>query len=261
MPTKPSNWSRDELLAAFNLYSRTPFGRMHSRNPDIFSLANRIGRSPSAVAMKLVNFASLDPVERARHVSGLTNVSRGDRELWEAFLANPEAVAYESELASARLAGAAAAQPAPALPDEDQLHIPQGGTEATRLVRTRLVQGFFRSAVLTSYGYRCAFCSLAIPELLSASHIIPWSVSVERRADPRNGLSLCALHDRAFDRGLTAVGEDFRILLSRAIRDGDASPVFVVALRDIEGAPITPPLRFAPDADALAYHRRYIFKP
>ena len=54
--------------------------------------------------------------------------------------------------------------------------------------------------------------------LLNASHIIPWSVDKMRRADPRNGLSLCVLHDRAFDRGLIAVDEDFRIILSEKVR-------------------------------------------
>ena len=37
------NWSRDELLAAFNLYCRTPFGRLHRGNPDIIALAGRLG--------------------------------------------------------------------------------------------------------------------------------------------------------------------------------------------------------------------------
>lgn len=76
------HWQRDELLAAFALYCETPFGRLHSRNPHIAALASPLGRSPSAVAMKLCNLASLDPSQMARGIAGLANVSKADRELW-----------------------------------------------------------------------------------------------------------------------------------------------------------------------------------
>ena len=76
---KHQGWTRDELLLAFNLYCRTPFGRLHRNNRDIIELASIIRRTPSAVAMKLVNFASLDPVHQRRNVHGLHNVSRSDR--------------------------------------------------------------------------------------------------------------------------------------------------------------------------------------
>lgn len=50
-------WTRDELLIAFNLYCRTPFGRLHRGNPDIIAMAELLGRTPSSVSMKLCNFA------------------------------------------------------------------------------------------------------------------------------------------------------------------------------------------------------------
>lgn len=56
-----NDWQEDELLLTLHLYCRTPFGKLHKTNPDIIQLANTIGRSPSAVALKAVNFASLDP--------------------------------------------------------------------------------------------------------------------------------------------------------------------------------------------------------
>src|SRR6266705_3386409 len=76
------NWSRDELLACFNLYCRIPFGKLHKGNPEIIEAAKAFHRTPSAVAMKLVNFASFDPAQRSRNVKGLVNVSRQDRALW-----------------------------------------------------------------------------------------------------------------------------------------------------------------------------------
>lgn len=41
-------WSRDELLGAFRLYCRRPFGKLHQRNPEIIALGRVLGRTPSA---------------------------------------------------------------------------------------------------------------------------------------------------------------------------------------------------------------------
>ena len=59
-------WRREELLLALRLYFHTPFGRLHRGNPEILRLAKDLGRTPSAVAMKASNFASLDPGLAAR---------------------------------------------------------------------------------------------------------------------------------------------------------------------------------------------------
>ncbi|WP_230492614.1 hypothetical protein [Martelella alba] len=74
-------WTRDPLLVAFTLYSQLPFGKLHSRNPEIIRFAALINRTPSALAMKLVNLASLDPfiIESGR--TGLRGASKTDREL------------------------------------------------------------------------------------------------------------------------------------------------------------------------------------
>jgi len=249
------NWTRDELLLTFNLYCRTPFGRLHRNNPEVISLAQNIGRTPSAFAMKLVNFASFDPVQQARQIRGLANASRADREIWDEFNANPEQLAFESQQVLQQSTGENEEV------TEIETSLPSGPTESTRLVRTRLVQSFFRDAVLSSYEFKCTICSLDLPELLSASHIIPWSKNIERRADPRNGLSLCAIHDRAFDRGLLAIGDAFDVLLSaRARIHSSESRLHLVALTEVEGKMISLPKRFAPDPEALAYHREHIFK-
>lgn len=185
-------WSEAELLVTFRLYCRTPFGRLHRRNPEIITLAERIGRTASAVAMKACNFASLDPQQHVRGIRALGNVSRADRELWEAFRNDSEAVARDAEAAYATLMGndikdyvpelgyteikARRAHSAARRKALDDVKIPDRTTERDALVRTRRVQSFFRAAVLASYRGRCALTGLAIPELLNASHIIPWSV-------------------------------------------------------------------------------------
>jgi len=259
------NWTRHELLLTFRLYCRTPFGKLHQHNPDIIALAQLIDRTPSAVGMKACNFASLDPAQQARNIAGLGNASRADHALWDEFAANPEAVAAEAETAYEQLVlqpplppGEGRGEGSP-LDEDHVLDLPAGPTETQQLVRTRRVQSFFRSAVLTSYDHRCAISGLAVPELLNASHIIPWSVSIERRADPRNGICLNALYDRAFDRGLITFDEELRVVVSERLRIADPPPLHRDALLVIHGQTLRSPYRFAPDAEAIAHHREYMF--
>jgi len=248
-------WSHDELLVTFNLYCRTPFGKMHQKNPDIVELAKAIGRTPSAVAMKLTNFASLDPEEQRRGVKGLTSVSKNDREIWDAFHSDWEQLAYESQQAKVRLLGAELLEE-----EKTEFHIPSGPTEREALTRVRVVQGFFRETVLASYERSCAICAIAIPELIIASHIIPWSLDEKRRADPRNGLALCAIHDRAFDRGLISIDAKSCIMISKILRIKNPPELHQVALLEIEGVKIRIPRRFTADPEAISYHRENIFQ-
>lgn len=246
-------WSRDQQLIALRLYMRTPFGKLDGRNPEIISLADRIGRTPSALAMKACNFASLDPAFLATNRRGLSGASEADRELWNEFSGNAEQLAAEAEEAFARF------EPEQAAVEESSIRLPTGETDVLRIVRARRVQSFFRAAVLTSYDRRCALSGLAIPDLLITSHIIPWSDSVERRADPRNGICFNALFDRAFDRGLFTFDDSLRVVISPKLRDGVASARLACALDQIEGQALRVPERFPPDAAAICYHREVIF--
>jgi hypothetical protein len=232
---------------------RLPFGRLHGRNAEIIELASKIGRTPNALAMKACNFASLDPVFRASNRRGLSGASDADRALWNEFSGNAEQVAAEAEEAFARI------EPTAAVTDLAAMQPPTGETEVVQLVRARRVQSFFRAAVLTSYEARCAVTGLAVPELLIASHIIPWSASVERRADPTNGICLNALFDRAFDRGLMTLDEDFRVVVSRRLQEAADVAELACSLREAHGRRIRLPARLAPDAAALAHHRQVIF--
>jgi predicted restriction endonuclease len=127
-------------------------------------------------------------------------------------------------------------------------------------VRVRRVQGFFRAAVLTSYNHRCALTGLDLPELLTASHIIPWSESVERRADPRNGICLNSLFDRAFDRGLFTFDDDLRVVVSPRLRQATSNARLPCSLDDLEGSRLKLPDRFPPDREAVRYHREMVFQ-
>ena len=260
-PTERRPWTRDELLVVFDFYFRTPFGKLHKGNPDIIALAELIGRTPSSVAMKSCNFASLDPQHQRRGISGLKGASNADRALFEEFATSRrwddfliEVAAARTRVEQANMGGALK------IAEEPALYIANRDTEAERSVRVRLVQGFFRDAVLGSYDNKCAFCMLPEARLLTASHIIPWAKDELRRADPRNGISLCALHDRAFDRGLMSVDDDYRILVSKQLlKVKTDSELFDTAFRRIDRSEMNQPTRFAPDPEALARHREEIF--
>jgi hypothetical protein len=89
-------------------------------------------------------------------------------------------------------------------------------TEAEQLVIRRIGQDVFRESLLAYWGGRCPLTSIAEPELLRASHIIPWAEceSDAERLDVHNGLLLSALWDAAFDRGLVSFDDDGAPLFS-----------------------------------------------
>lgn len=127
---------------------------------------------------------------------------------------------------------------------------------------TRTGQAFFRRSVVSAYEGRCCITGLAIPELLVASHIIPWSRRQETRIDPRNGLCLNVLHDKAFDSGLITVDRELRVRVSRRSREArsvDEDPAMRRALQEVEGLPIRVPRKFGPLPEYLDWHREHLF--
>ncbi len=244
------NWTREELLIAFGLYCRIPFAKLVSSNPLIIETSALLGRSPSALSMKLGNFARLDPAIQARGLSGLAHGGKGEVELWEEFGHNTEALAFESESALRNLKG---------IDLSTSESFPTGPTDAERSVRVRLVQSFFRKSVLSSYNFTCSFCNIEIRQILIASHIIPWSADVERRADPRNGICLCAFHDRAFDRGVLSVGSSLEILVSGQLSYSSSNEMTRVGITDLAGRPIRSAERFQADPAAFEFHRTNVF--
>ncbi len=86
---KTVRWTREQLLVALNLYHKLRFGQMDKRQRVIIDLAHKIGRTPDAVAMKLVNLASLDPALKLRGIMGLPGSSQLDRDMWEESIPKP----------------------------------------------------------------------------------------------------------------------------------------------------------------------------
>ena len=134
---------------------------------------------------------------------------------------------------------------------EEIEEFPEGRTRET-LVRARVNQGFFRAAVLAAYEARCCITGLPVPELLNASHIIPWALDIKNRTNPRNGLCLNVIHDRAFDCGLLTVSTDFTVQLSPKVKAKSADTAVRELLCRYDGVSISLPRRFSPDPECSA---------
>ncbi|MXX99610.1 MAG: HNH endonuclease [Chloroflexi bacterium] len=246
-------WSRKDLLVAFALYCKTPFGKIHARNPEIIELSNAIARTPSALCMKMLNFASLDSSVTSTGRVGLKRSSIADREIWLELTAD---WATSSVLAETALNHAANPNLEPSV-DGPGLPPTESGTDRKSLQKVRVGQTFFRSAVMSAYDGRCCVSGLSVPELLVASHIVPWSVDADNRMNPSNGLLLSAIHDRAFDQGIMTIDDDLQVMVSRAVSPTDE--FFASVIKVFDGKSLTTPAKFAPNKDFLAYHREQIF--
>lgn len=251
-----NNWSREELIIAFNLYCKVPFTKINSSNQDIKSLAPIIGRSTGSIAMKLANFARLDPTLQARGVKGLKGGSKGEEVIWKEFNDNWEGLAFESERILAEYKGRSIEEQAEICEEDTPLE----GKEREAIVRLRINQAFFRKMVLASYNNRCCITGIAIPELLVAGHIIPWAMNVKYRMNPMNGLCMNALHDRAFDKGLITVTPDYVIRISSKLIDGVRKMESETFFLPYDGKKINPSQRFLPLREFLEYHNERIFQ-
>ncbi len=252
-------WTKEQLKLAFNLYCQLPFGKLHSRNKEIIELAGLIGRTPSALAMKLCNIASIDPAITGSGRKGLGNASALDREIWDEFHADWDRLAIECLHIHEQLRADKGLVAETGQADGELENI-EDFTGETRSVLTeqRIRQNFFRRAVLSSYHGCCCMSGLSEPRLLIASHIVPWSKDRNNRLNPRNGLCLSALHDKAFDRGLISLDDDFRVILSKELEQRDEPFVHQFFL-PLAGKPITLPERFTPDIGFLKQHREVVF--
>lgn len=252
-----NRWTPDQLKLAFHLYCQLPFGKLHRGNPEIIELARLIGRTPSAVAMKLSNFASLDPAITSSGRRGLGNASQADRDVWNEFHANWDALVEQSASLRISLARNDDAQESSMI---DPLAVEQDFSGDTRVapVRQRIKQSFFRRAVLSSYGEKCCLSGVSDRRFLVASHIVAWSEDVSIRLHPGNGLCLSVIHDKAFDSHLFSLSDDYRVVLSKQLkqtRDDFLRQVFL----PIDGRQIMLPERFRPELVFLQRHRDRMF--
>jgi putative restriction endonuclease len=245
------NWTREETIVAFNVYCKIPFKSSSKTNPIVIEYAKILGRTPSALNMKIGNLGRLDPELKLQGITGLKNGSKIDKEVWEEFNGNWDDLAYESEKIIANLKGRDI--------EYDLFSKMPEGKEKEVVIKARVNQSFFRSAVLSAYNNTCCITGINMPELLIASHIIPWKQNIER-TNPKNGLCLNSLHDRAFDRGYIAINNNYQIVISKYLQDLEQNQTINTFFLSHNKKIIQLPDKFLPSKEFLNYHYEEIFK-
>ena len=120
----------------------------------------------------------------------------------------------------------------------------------------------FRSAVLSVWSHRCAFCGFSIQLdtadlALEAAHI-RWC----QAGGPdslNNGLACCSVHHQAFDRGAITLSDDRRILVSSRLHGSGRVDELFLALH---GTSLAAPNRkdAQPKPEFIVWHRAQVFR-
>lgn len=242
---KGKGWTRKEQMLALELYCRTPFGLISRKNLEIIQLSERLGRTPSSVSMKMANFSALDPTITQK---GMSNYSKSDALIWEEFFDDP--TVFLDSISQFHFENEMAYQTHQAINYNEVLE----GEDVTVVTTTRKHQDFFRKTLLTAYGGKCGITQIEQPQLLIASHIKPWALDKKNRVNPRNGILLNALHDRAFDSGLISFEDNLDIIVSPKLTLHEAARPFFVDKKLVR------PEKFGPDPAFLKWHRECRFQ-
>lgn len=251
-------WTREEMILVLNLYLKLPFGKMDRRNPDVIRLANIIGRTPNAVALRLVNYASYDPQLKQRGISGMTHGGKACGDYWHEFINDRERLLFESERILAQREGTTIEEKY----EQEIKEIPQGivGETKIREVKTRVNQNVFRQIVLANYDNKCALTGIDLSELLVASHIIPWSENEHERLNPENGICLSSLYDKAFDKGLISFNNEKKVIFSIRLKENVGKDYYTNYFQPIENAQLVIPRKYQVNPLFLEWHRDCIFQ-
>ena len=249
-------WTRKELMLALNLYLKLPFGKYDHRTPEIIQLAALIGRTPSSVAMRLSNFASVDPYHQNRGIKGLQGGKKQVEPIWNEFVNNKEDLLFESEKILAELENNnIESKFAKELSGIEHL----SGKNKIREVKTRVNQNVFRQIVIANYSGKCAITGIDVTELLVASHIIPWSKNEDERLNPENGLCLSSLYDTAFDKGLIGITTSYKVIVSNELKNNKGKGYYEKFFGFLKNKSINLPEKYIPKKEFIEYHLDTIF--
>ena len=251
-------WTREEHILVLSLYFQLPFGKLHTSTREVIELARLINRTAGSVALRLVNYAACDPYILATGRHGMAAGAQQCMPYWNEFSSQKEILFYEAEKIKAQLQGAKLEETLP-FGQRDDLSGVTGNTRE-QLVKTRVNQNIFRRIILSNYQGKCAISGIDIPDLLVASHIIPWSDNIKERLNPSNGICLSALYDRAFDKGLIAIDpNDYTVMLSRELLEHSHEDYFNDYFVGIQRKEIERPIEYNPNPEFLQYHIDNIF--
>ena len=250
-------WTRDELILSLNLYLKLPYGRLNAGTPEIIHLAKILKRTSGSIAMRLNNFASVDPFHQQRGIVGLQGGRKQVEPIWQEFINNKDELLFESERILAEKEQVGLEEK---FSDELKGIEHLKGEYKLREVKTRINQNIFRQIVMANYSGKCAITGIDIPDLLLASHIVPWSKNEKERLNPENGICLSAMYDCAYDKGYIGINKNFEIILSSEIKKKSKQNYYTKYFAEISGCKIQMPKKYFPKKEFLDFHLDTIFK-
>ena len=250
-------WSEEELILTLSVYFQLPFGRLNRTTPEVIELASLLNnRTANSAAMRLCNFAACDPAiagtigPTGTVRTGLVGGMSTCKPIWDKYSSNKEELFLLAAQIRADRLHKTVEQTLSSTSQKSLkgLH----GETRKQMVNLRVNQDAFRNMILNNYENRCAITGIDIPELLVASHIIPWADREDTRLDPENGICLSPLYDKAFDRGYIVLSSD----LSKKIHKTYYQKYF----QPLDGLSIALPYDHKPNKDYLEYHLDMIFE-
>lgn len=261
-----SLWTKEETILCFYLYCQIPFSRTNKSNPEVVKLANLLGRTVGSVVRKLGNLGAVDERLRAFKISGLTNHAKLDKEVFDEYINDWEKLVSISQKILDKInteQGVKLIKPIEETAEKDIIaqfsRLSKLPTEKQATVNVRIRQSFFRRSVLSNYDSRCCISGIDIPELLIASHIIPWKENESSRIDPQNGLLLSAIHDKAFDIGLITITPDYRVRISKKLFKSK-SEFTKSSILEYDNKEINLLSKFLPKEEYLDWHNKKRFQ-
>ena len=122
----------------------------------------------------------------------------------------------------------------------------------------------FRQKILEAYRHRCAICGFNVtlrdrPVALEAAHI-KWRMA-EGPDEAGNGIALCSLHHKLFDRGAFTLSDQLEVHVSEYV--DKTSVGFEEWLEQFDGRGINFPPReqiYYPNEDFTGWHLKEVFK-
>lgn len=242
-------WTREETIVAFYVYCHIPFRESRQSHPMIRKYASLIGRSPSALNMKVGNIGRLDPTLRAQGIVGLSHGAQMEEVVWKEFYGDRDGLVSKCYEVIRQFADRSNMP----LADFDFDSLPEG-KEQVATVKQRINQAFFRDVVLSAYGNCCCISRIAMRELVEACHIISWKDDALNRTNPENGLCMNPLFHKAYDKHLLSISPDYNIVISDRLLEATQEAEFRHYLMGLNGGNIMLPDKFMPRREFLDVH-------
>ena len=77
--------------------------------------------------------------------------------------------------------------------------------------------------------------------------------------NPENGICFSSLYDKAFDKGLITLSDEYKIIISNHLKKSKDQDFYKDFFQIIENKQIIEPLKYQPKLDFIKYHQDEIF--